>query len=457
MSVERVEASFRRSLDELGLADGPHHLLVAVSGGLDSMVLLHLLRFRTSGLPLRLSVAHFDHGMRATSAADAVWLKGVCAAWSLPLVSGRAEHALRGETAAREARHRFLQEIRSQVEADSIATAHHADDQAETVLFRILRGTGIAGLRGMRPVTESGLVRPLLSLWRRDLAIYARSARLRWRTDPTNLTRKPVRNRIRLDLIPALERHEPMSARQTLVSLADLAVQIEEVWEPLMTAAEEAIVGREGAAVLLAREGLRGYSSPLAARLLRRIFKQFDLVPSRAGTAAAIQFITHAPSGRELQLPRGVRVKLERDVARIERALEIPPDLTVQIPMLKPGQSHSGTLRLGGARYRANVSRAGGALDSESGRWRVVLPTAALRFPLLIRARAAGDRVRTTGGSKTLKKLLIERRVPRSQRARLPVLTDATGTVVWFAGGDAPSQPLDPSDDDALILTIRDD
>ena len=139
------------------------HVLAAVSGGADSVVLLHLLRFAGDELGITVSAAHFDHAMRPGSAPDAEWVAGLCAAWGVPLVRRRADRALRSEAEAREARYAFLAGARGRVEADWIATAHHADDQAETVLFRALRGTGVAGLAGIAPVDAARrLVRPLL-------------------------------------------------------------------------------------------------------------------------------------------------------------------------------------------------------------------------------------------------------------------------------------------------------
>jgi len=160
-------------------------VVVAVSGGVDSITLLHLLRFLDPSWRLRLIVAHMDHAMRPGSAADADWVAGVCRAWDLPFERARAEPPPSGQAEARERRYAFLEEVRRRTGADRIATAHHADDQAETVLFRIARGGGIEGLRGIPP-RRGPIVRPLLPFRRAEIEAYARSVGLRAREDPTN-------------------------------------------------------------------------------------------------------------------------------------------------------------------------------------------------------------------------------------------------------------------------------
>src|SRR4051812_7461857 len=191
MAKQRRER-FRENLAALGVEPGAH-LLAAVSGGADSVVLLHLLRFVAEGMGMTVSAAHFDHAMRPDSGADAQWVAGLCAAWDVPLVVGRADGTLRSEGEARDARYAFLEAARAGAGADWIATAHHADDQAETVLFRVLRGTGVAGLAGIAPVDAARrLVRPLLPFRRAELRRYARSHGLRWREDSTNASVDPA-------------------------------------------------------------------------------------------------------------------------------------------------------------------------------------------------------------------------------------------------------------------------
>ena len=427
------------------------HLLVAVSGGADSVVLLHLLRFAGEELGVTVTAAHFDHAMRPDSAADAAWVAGLCAAWGVPLVGGRADRPPRSEAEARDARYAFLEAARARVGADWIATAHHADDQAETVLFRVLRGTGVAGLAGIAPVDETRrLLRPLLSSRRAELRRHARQHRLRWREDSTNASADPARNRIRLELLPRIERTLAPGAAAALARLAELAREDEAAWERVMASEIAGLAREEEGALVLVRERLSGYDSAVAARLLRSLLRRLGVVPDRDGTRSALGFIRTAPSGRVLALPGGVTIATEFGEARIARAS--PPPLP-DAPLAIRGERGSGSCRIGG-RERRVAWRPAGEGGGDGG-CTAAFAVGADDFPLLLRGRLPGDRVRTPAGTRTLKRLFADRRVPRGDRARVAVLADARGRVLWVPGlarGAPPPAPGEPG----LTLEITD-
>ncbi|HEX2207600.1 MAG TPA: tRNA lysidine(34) synthetase TilS [Longimicrobium sp.] len=440
---------FRRSLDALGVgADA--HVLVAVSGGCDSVSLLHLLRFAVGEGGPRVTAAHFDHAMRAGSGRDAAWVRGLCGAWGVPLVEGRAETAPRTEEEARDARYAFLRRAQAECGAAFLATAHHADDQAETVLFRVLRGTGLPGLAGIPPIDpETGLIRPMLSFWRAEIVRYARRAGLAWRDDPTNALADPARNRIRLRLLPSIERHLAPGARRSLARLAELAREDEAAWDAVLAPVLAEVLREEDGALVLVRERFAVYDWRVAARVLRAALRRVGARPDRAGTRLALQFISHAPSGRTCTLPGGVRITTEFGLARLERcpgaAPGTPPDEPLVIARAQTGEAR---FRVGGAEWTARwrTGEDGGGVDDERT-MRMAIDRA--RFPLTLRGRLPGDRVRTRAGARPLKKLLAEARVPLRKRDTLPVLADAAGAVLWVPGvaraeGCAPA-PGEPS------------
>jgi tRNA(Ile)-lysidine synthase len=449
----RLEDRFLDHLRGLGVASEPASWVVALSGGCDSLVLLHLLRRFSLPLGLSLTAAHLDHAMRPGSEEDARWVAGLCAAWEIPLVSRRLAAPPASEDAARRARYAFLRETARGVGARWIATGHHADDQAETVLFRALRGTGLDGLGGIRVVTAGGVVRPLLPFWRREIEALARERGMRWRTDPTNRSLEPARNRIRHELIPLAEAGIAPGARRNLVNLAALAREAEEVLDAAVRRAEGELVREENGAFLLARGRLRVYDSALGARLLRHLLRRLGVVLGRVGTRAALQFITDAPSGRVMQLPSGVRVRLEFDQARLERE-EPGPAADEPLSIEALGGPGGGLLRLGGRLYR--VSWRTGEGDAAEEGWRAVLARDSARLPLLLRAWRPGDRMRTAGGTKTLKKLFLEHRVPLSMRPKLPVLVDASGAVLWVAGIPRPPLTRPRPGEEPLCLSVVD-
>ncbi|CAN5344315.1 tRNA lysidine(34) synthetase TilS [soil metagenome] len=440
---------FRAALSACGVTEGDA-LLVAVSGGRDSVVLLHLLRFHAPALAL--TVAHFDHAIRAGSRGDARWLRGLCAAWNLPLVSARADRPLRGETAARDARLAFLRDAAGETGARFVVTAHHADDQAETVLFRALRGTGPAGLAGMR-ATGPGIVRPLLGFWRAELRRYARVAGLRWRTDPSNRELAHARNAIRHRLLPEAERRVAPVARRSLVRLAELARADEAAWEEALTLLAHEAIRDERGELLFHREHFRRLGEPLAARLLRWGLARLGIALDRSGTRAALQFIIRAAVGKRHPLRGGAWLEAEWEWVRAH--LSDPPTEDLPVRVREGETSGEAELRLGGRTRRVQWGT-GAAPVGDSHQWRSALRLDRLRFPLEIRARRPGDRMRTPGGSRSLKKLLLEERIPRSHRGTIPVVVDADGAVVWVAGLAVAHEVPAESGEPALLLRISD-
>jgi tRNA(Ile)-lysidine synthase len=449
-----LPSRFLAHLQALGLVSTEVHLLVAVSGGCDSVVLFHLLRFHaTPGTP-RISAAHFDHAMRPDSAADAAWVQGLCRAWGVPLVVGRAETQLRSEQDARRARHRFLRSAARELDATHIATAHHADDQAETVLFRILRGTGLQGLAGIAPVSPTGVVRPLLPFWRQEVERFARTAGLRWRNDPTNRSLGPVRNRIRHVVLPQIEQQVAPSARRSLVRLAELAGETEASLAALVESLERSTVSEADGTVMLARQPFREYHPALASRLLRRVLRRFGCTLTGAGTRIALQFITDAPSGRQLQLPGGLRLTTEFDRLRVAYDASPGTDATLLIPAAQA--SGSGAVCLGGRHYRVFWSHVSSPPEPHDPHWRAGFDPGSLTYPLHLRSWSPGDRIRLHAGSRRLKRLFGDRRVPRTERSRIPLLVGADGVVHWVAGVvQSPESQARPGQDALFIALVH--
>jgi tRNA(Ile)-lysidine synthase len=451
-----LDQRVRQNLETLGVRGTGAQVMVAVSGGVDSVALLHLLRFAADDPTMTLSAAHFDHGMRPGSEADARWVRGLCRAWGVPLSEARADHPPRTEEAARDARYAFLRAAQAGAGATHLATAHHADDQAETVLFRVLRGTGIHGLAGIPPVDATGLIRPLLPFWRAELRRYARAAGLRWREDPSNRSLDPARNRIRRGLLPRIERTVAAGARASLVRLAQLAREDEAAWEAVLAPLLAEAVHEEDGAVLLVRERFAAYDWPVAARLLRAALRRLATVPDRAGTRTALEFISRAPSGRTLRLAGGVLITTEFGVARLCRAAENPGDPPPDLPLAVAGAAGEGRFRVGGrervARWAEGEVRPGGEADAAT----VCIAADRVAWPLALRGWMPGDRMRTRAGTRPLKKLFGEARMPVGARRAAPVLADAAGSVLWVPGVGAADSLAPRPGERAITFLVSD-
>jgi len=426
------------------VSDGDR-VVVAVSGGLDSMALLHLLRFATRLPELGIVAAHLDHAMREGSAADALWVRGVCTAWEIPLASERLGAPPVGEAAARSARYAFLERVRLEHGARLCATAHHGDDQAETVLFRAVRDGEPRGLVGIRERREPGLWRPLLPFDRAQIRAYAEGALLCWREDPTNV--EPFsRNVLRHRILPELEARVAPAARRSLRRLARRAAEEESAWGSLSgTLRKMAGVRDETNGFSMDRGALLELHPSVRGRLLRDLAAELGGRLSEAGTHLAVEFTSSGSSGRHMR-PCG-RLELRRDLGRLVLVASRPRAGEVPVVIADSGEG-SAVARIGGIPWRVRWGRGRGAPGAER------LSVDAVRFPLVVRGREPGDRLRMEYGTKKVKKLLLEARVPAARRAEVPVLADATGRVLWVVGVARSRDAHPEGDQEALTVEI---
>jgi tRNA(Ile)-lysidine synthase len=456
-----LEQRFRRHLTDSGLLRDSRRVLVAVSGGVDSVALLHLLRFAAPGPEIH--AAHFDHRMRLSSGGDARWVAGLCRAWDVPLTHARARARPASEAVARDMRYEFLHEAAARVAADAVLTGHHADDQAETLLFRIVRGTGLPGLVGI-PARRGILVRPLLPFTRHEIVRYARRVRLGWREDPTNRDLRYARNHIRHVVLPALEAVRP-GAAAGLARLASLAEESERAWQDVAASAlRDAAISRDDAGFVLARDRLLAYHPHLRARMLRQLLRELGSQPDRTAIGEAVRFAQRGRSGSRIELPGAVRLEREFDRLLLRRARTATGTTaatdrggsagrSAETPLeIRAVETGEGTFVVGGQEFTARWSPVAAATGAGST---ASFDPASLRFPLVLRAWRAGDRIRLAYGAKKLKKLFAERRIGRERRGQVPVLSDAAGTVVWVVGV-ARSVGAEPASGPVFTITVTD-
>ena len=445
--ADAFEDRFRRHVRDAEMFAGAAVVIVAVSGGLDSMTLLHLLRF-CGILPrsAELHAAHFDHRIRADSGEDASWVVAVCEDWDVKAHSARAPAPVRTEAEGRELRYRFFEEARLALGVPAaVATAHTADDQAETVLFRIARGSGPAGLAGVLPRRGLGIVRPLLPFWRSEIRDFAQRRGVPFREDPSNRDLRWTRNRLRRSVLPLLEKAVP-GATAALASHADASLLQSRALDELL---DERIAGLatspgDSAELCLDRDALAALSEPVLALVLRRAAARVGAVLGRRATAALARFVRRAQSGRRLALPGGARAE-----HRLGRIVLRPPS-ALRPPVAAPPPSQPALRASPAARPRVLVaSKPGQGAYTWAGR-RVAVAwgparlggfphvarfcTTDLSFPLVVRPWAPGDRVAMPYGKKKVKKLLLEARIPKCDRLGLPVLALPGGPVLWVPG-----------------------
>ena len=406
--------------------------------------------------------AHFDHRMRDESRLDAEWVRGLCRSWGIPLSSGFADRVPRSEEEARDARYEFLEVVRTAVHAQWILTAHHADDQAETVLFRVLRGTGIRGLAGIPAARAPGVARPMLSIWREELEAYADSVGLTHRCDDSNADLLFARNVIRSQLLPVAESHVAAGARRSLVRLASTAAANEAAWaEVVPRLLEDVDVSGPGEGeyptLSWQRDAFLGFGVPLRGRLIRALAARVGGGLNDIGTRLAVDFTTAAQSGRSIELGDGLVLRRELGRLSLGRTGPMQVDQPLVIPSTEAG---CGRAILGGRSVEAwwggvatEAALEGG--DDDGDVCESCFRIGQLAFPLVLRGREPGDRVSLPVGTRKVKKLLLEARIPESERSRVPVLTDALGRVLWIPGVARTNEVGDEEARGSMIIRIR--
>jgi tRNA(Ile)-lysidine synthase len=302
----------------------------------------------------------------------------------------------------------------------------------------------LAGIPAERP---PGFYRPLLPFFREELADYAHAKGIRFLRDPTNLDLGYSRNFLRHRILPQLRDGPIPSAREALLRLGRLAREEEEAWESLLPGLLQGVLLEEEAGIFIVRSGLLAYHPAVRSRLLREVFRRSGIELDEAGTRGAVEFTTSGESGRSLTLPGGMRLTREFDRFRLLRAGGRGEAGSLIIREAAPG---SGNFTLQGTRFRVAW---GFVRPSDLPVW-LEIPRSGVDFPLELRGWEPGDRVSLSYGTKKLKKLLAEKRVPLEDRGRTPVLVDAGGRVLWVPGVASSTLIRKPDEGEAFFLGI---
>lgn len=413
-----LEHRFAEAWSRLGVRNTS--LLVAVSGGADSVALLELLATTASAFRLSLTLAHVDHGIAAESGEIARTVAALATRHGLPLATETlALGADAGETLARAERWSALERMRVVAGAAFIVTAHHADDQAETVLMRVLRGTGPAGLAGMAP-RERRILRPLLPFRRDELARYLHLLGIVTWSDPANTDVRHDRVWIRQQLLPLLQERWPDVTEQ-LNRISNDAGSWRRAWDAALTHLPGLDLQQERDAISVAGGALRGYSSDMARAVVRALGLRVGAVISGASAERVLALLERGRGGSWVPIGGAWRAAMAFGRLRIERPVAAPGPVAME--------TGAGVMRWGEWTFRLTREMAPAEQDRQAmTAW----------FPpgrVVVRSRRAGDRLQPLGGPghRTIARLLQEARVPLGRRQSWPVL-EIEGAPVWIPG-----------------------
>jgi tRNA(Ile)-lysidine synthase len=412
----------RHHLARTPLFPVPGTVVVAVSGGPDSVALLDLLQQLAPEFGLALVVAHADHGIHAESGAVAAAVRQLAERWALPAEVGQlALGPGATETTARRARYAWLGEVRQRHAARYIATAHHRDDQLETILLRLLRGSAPAGLAGMAARARGGLVRPLLPFTKAELAAYVAARELPSHDDPANRDPRHLRTWVRRTLVPLVTERLGARAGDDVLRAGRAAALERRAWDRALEHLPELELRRHPHGFDVARAALGRYDPALAVALLRAAARRAGLVLGMRRARALVRF-AERPSGRRLSLGGGwvAEVGFDRLAVARSRAAALEP----VVATAERGSAQFGTYRVEWTPERApaRLPRDEWTTWIQGGDWEI-------RFP------RAGERLVPLGavGHRRVRRLLMEARVPRSDRASYPIVARGE-TILWVPG-----------------------
>ena len=423
-------------------------ILVTVSGGQDSVCLLHLLTKLKSKLGIDLHVAHLDHKLRGReSSADAQYVIDLCHRLGIPMTveqrdvrAYQKEWKLSLEEAARDVRYQFFAEVAHRVGTKVVAVAHTKDDQVETILMHLIRGTGTKGLTGLQPFSQrkSGgkrltIVRPLLDVSREETAAYCKRHRLEFRQDSTNLSLKPLRNKIRLELIPLLKTYNPgivdALLRTSAIARDDIAFlesHAKHQWPKIVHKKAGSLVIEKIGFIELDRSRQRYILRLAMERLLatlkdietRHIEKMMEAVEMPAGTCITM------PEGLQFVVEYD-RLILGRDIDNISPYQPLPGLYELMVP---------GTIAIPGWQVKTSIVNSQRKVNTDDP-FTALLDFEKTGNELVIRTRKPGDRFQPLGmaESKKVGQFMIDNHVPRLWRSKIPIVL-AGDKVVWVVG-----------------------
>jgi tRNA(Ile)-lysidine synthase len=459
-----LENQVYKTIRKYGMLSPSDHVVVAVSGGADSIALLLCLHKLTPRLHLSLTVAHLNHRIRGPEAdADEDFVRRLSAGLGLPFVSESvdvkqqaSESKQNLEELARRRRYDFLRRVASRLDAQKIATGHTLNDQAETVLFRFLRGSGIEGLAAIHPVVDGRIIRPMLECSRERIVEFLKKQGVLYRQDSTNQDLRYSRNRIRRELIPYLEKDFNPRLVRTLALEAGLARETWALLESEAAGCFEALRRPVDEGISLEINGLLRLHPAMRKLVLRHALKQ--CTGSLRGVASShiesiLALCRLERGGCRVRMPRGnLAIRQFDKLLLLKREPASSPAFSYELTL--PG---SCAIAEAEAVFRATIcSTPDLQTIKEMGPNRVFLEQKLLPPVLTIRSRAPGDRYGGSGHRK-VKKMLIDRKIPLAKRSALPMVT-AGKDVVWIPGfRPARAFAARPGSDQCVMIEIKKD
>ena len=427
-----------KTIEKYKLIEKEDRVVVALSGGPDSTALLYALAQISKQLDFDIIAAHYNHGLRGTSSdEDEKYSQELATKFGLIFVSGKMDTKLRQKGVSpedfyRKQRYQFLNKVAQDYNAQKIALGHNIQDQAETVLLNLLRGSGLEGLRGILPIREGKFIRPLIEVSRSEIIAFLSEAEISYCIDSSNQSNIYLRNKIRSELIPYLKDKFNPKIVGNLAQMAEILRQDDDyIRKSVQEALQSTYIQNQPDGISLNSEYVKGLAPAIRLRLFKKILE--SLKPEKNGFSfsnikALERLALTAESGKRISLPFGIEARREYDNLILSRDDACLKQVDYEYPVEIPGVIHikeiNRTISIDKT-FRDKVD-----LQSKS---KVYLDLDKIKLPVILRNRRDGDRFQPLGmkGRQKIKSLFINQKIPRNKRNEVILLVDQD-SVIWI-------------------------
>lgn len=455
----------KRAIDRHQLVEKGDRVIVGVSGGVDSMVLLHLLNACREAFDLSLIVAHVNHGFRpAESEKEAELVQKEAARFGFPFEYEKFQvrefqkrSGLSPQDAARKIRFHFFYDLLQKHHAQKIALGHHADDQVETLLLRLIRGAGLEGLKGMLPIRDGRVIRPLLGVWEEKIQAFAVEKKIPFLSDSSNLKEDYLRNRIRLALIPLMEKEYQPNFKEILLRTSNILREENDYLEKGSEAAYQKIIREEGETLSFKFSEYQSLHQAIQWRVIRKVLGKicdWGIAVEEGGRPEIhelCQKLGQSSPSFFLELSRGAWVEKRYDAVLLGKG-KVKPFSPFDVELVSPGRTF--IPEIGNEVVIEEVDR--DKYQNYSGPLNTALMDyGSLQFPLRMRNFRQGDRFYPLGakGTQKLKEFFIDHKIPRFERPKVPLLVSGE-RIVWIVGHRI-DERVKVTDKTKKILAVR--